>query len=1158
MSVTSIGGQNRYLLGGPNDPKIFPFFIITMIVFFITFDVVGTHAQVGTSWLTANPVTPQPTHMPYDQKLFFGSFQKLSTVFSTNTSANPPVRGALGDWWADVVIGQPDFTQITPNEVVGNKLFNPGGVYVDRSIIPNRVYVYDAGNSRILGFSSLGACTAGVKAGQNCTSNSDCPGSSCTINSSRPADIVLGQPSPNLSACNGDSGFQNYPDYPMPTASTLCGLRPGGASILEGGSMATMATDAQGNLYHPDYFNNRILRYNNPFNSDAAADYVWGQTDFNHGTCNEGRSYGSPDNNSLCLMSPPGYGSVKSGVAVDTNGNLWVADTHNNRVLRFPYSSATRAPAKVANLVLGQSNFTSAVAGDGLNRMMNPSSVRVDASGNVYVLDGIDGSGTQGRLLVFIPPLSNGMAASQVFNRAVEPTGLELDTSDQLLINESDSQQILRLANGEIQPMIANVPNGSWGGLGIDRDGNIMLTGWNSQEVQIYSAPSYGWTSTFLQADDYGFFNQLGPHGMTDPGGLEVTGDQLIVADNTRLLFWNNLTQLTSNYPPADGVIGQPDFVTRPRWGLRYGRMRADTHAKLWVLKGDVDIGTNILAYQLPLQSQAEPVIEIASPLPLKGGGSFSWSGSLDLGGIAYQPECDCLWLSDTTYSRVFRINQVNSPNRFVDIVLGQKSAAGIHCNQGRDSDDGYAHPQFPSQDSLCHPGALAFDKRGNLFVSDHNLEVAGNWRLLEYDAAGLQPNPSTAVFGLPASKVYGRNGSFTEPNCQADDPICGPWEPVFYPNNDMVIGFNTYLGPPFPQVYHDPLINSLPYAALGDYYSHAYSARLDSLNNLYILDGTRNHVLIYRATYYTISGNVGASGTTLHYTIGIPKTTLADSSGHYSISVPLGWSGTITPTKKGYTFSPQNKTYSNIQSNQAGQNYTVQYTKSADTTGVFRPSNGLLYLKNTNETGFADIALNYGLPGDYPVVGDWDGNGIMTIGVYRNGYFYLRNSNTIGFAEVVFPFGQPGDQPVAGDWNNDGIDTIGVYRGNTFYLRDSNSAGPVEKSFSLGNAGDVGIAGDWNGDGMDTTGVFRPSNGYIYLKNTNETGFADWALNYGLPGDKPVTGDWDNDGVDTIGVYRGNTFYLRNENTNGFAEIVFSLGNPGDMPIAGNWDGLP
>ena len=234
--------------------------------------------------------------------------------------------------------------------------------------------------------------------------------------------------------------------------------------------------------------------------------------------------------------------------------------------------------------------------------------------------------------------------------------------------------------------------------------------------------------------------------------------------------------------------------------------------------------------------------------------------------------------------------------------------------------------------------------------------------------------------------------------------------------------------------------------------------------------------------------------------------------------------------------------------------------TDDRDTAGVFRPSNGLLYLKNANTTGFADVAINYGLGGDCPVTGDWNGNGVDTIGIYRNGSFYLRNSNTLGFADMVFAFGTPGDQPVAGDWNGDGVDTIGVYRPSTgqFLLRNSNTAGAADMSFYLGNVGDVGIAGDWNGDGTDTTGVFRPSNGVIFLKNTNSTGFADIALNYGLPGDQPIMGDWNNDGIDTIGVYRNGSFYLRNSNTVGFADMVFGLGNPGDMPIPGNWDGIP
>jgi len=232
--------------------------------------------------------------------------------------------------------------------------------------------------------------------------------------------------------------------------------------------------------------------------------------------------------------------------------------------------------------------------------------------------------------------------------------------------------------------------------------------------------------------------------------------------------------------------------------------------------------------------------------------------------------------------------------------------------------------------------------------------------------------------------------------------------------------------------------------------------------------------------------------------------------------------------------------------------------TTNPDTTGVFRPSTGELFMKNANSTGFADLVFNYGLPGDQPIVGDWNGNGITTLGIYRNGDFYLRNSNTVGFADIVFTFGQAGDLPIAGDWNGDGIATVGVYRNGIFYLRNSNNAGLPDATFALGVAGDLPIAGDWNGDGIDTVGVFRPSTGVLFLKNTNATGFADIVLAYGLPGDKPVTGDWDGDGVDTIGVYRDGIFMLRNSNTNGFADIVFALGIPGDEPIAGDWDGLP
>src|SRR5438105_4276440 len=56
-----------------------------------------------------------------------------------------------------------------------------------------------------------------------------------------------------------------------------------------------------------------------------------------------------------------------------------------------------------------------------------------------------------------------------------------------------------------------------------------------------------------------------------------------------------------------------------------------------------------------------------------------------------------------------------------------------------------------------------------------------------------------------------------------------------------------------------------------------------------------------------------------------------------------------------------------------------------AETIGIFRPSQGTFYLRNSNSTGYADIAVAFGLSSDYPVVGDWNGDGVATLGVYRS-----------------------------------------------------------------------------------------------------------------------------------------------------------------------------
>ena len=205
-----------------------------------------------------------------------------------------------------------------------------------------------------------------------------------------------------------------------------------------------------------------------------------------------------------------------------------------------------------------------------------------------------------------------------------------------------------------------------------------------------------------------------------------------------------------------------------------------------------------------------------------------------------------------------------------------------------------------------------------------------------------------------------------------------------------------------------------------------------------------------------------------------------------------------------------------------------------------------------------------FGDPGDFGFFGDWDCDGVATPGLYRrsDGFVYLRNSNTEGVADITFFFGNPGDLPLAGDFDGDGCDTVSIYRPGEarFYVinelgLDDRGLGAADYSFLFGNPGDVPFVGDWNGDGIDTPGLRRNSNGFVYLRNSNTTGIADVDYFYGDPGDIVFAGDWDSDGDDTIGLYRpsNGTIYLRNTNTTGVADITFSVGF-GLQPVAGDF----
>jgi hypothetical protein len=237
---------------------------------------------------------------------------------------------------------------------------------------------------------------------------------------------------------------------------------------------------------------------------------------------------------------------------------------------------------------------------------------------------------------------------------------------------------------------------------------------------------------------------------------------------------------------------------------------------------------------------------------------------------------------------------------------------------------------------------------------------------------------------------------------------------------------------------------------------------------------------------------------------------------------------------------------------------------------GAVDQRTGIWYLYDASNT--ETTSFYYGNPGDLPIMGDWDCNDVDTPGLYRqsDGYVYLRNSNTQGNADLKFYFGNPGDIPLAGDFNGDGCDTVSIYRpsqGRVFIINelgsDDGGLGAAELDYYFGNPGDKPFAGDFDADGIDTVGLHRESTGLVYFRNSHTQGIADNSFIYGDPGDKIIADEWAmgiGGGIDTVGIFRPDDgkFFLRFSNTQGIADFDQKYGNSDMLPVAGGFGALP
>ncbi|MGB7760182.1 MAG: hypothetical protein WBL61_10145 [Bryobacteraceae bacterium] len=382
------------------------------------------------------------------------------------------------------------------------------------------------------------------------------------------------------------------------------------------------------------------------------------------------------------LVKPSNAGSYPSGyfsqgIAVDGAGNVYIADTHNNRITE---ASGTGVVAAVA----GSGGY--GYSGDGLPAssasLRNPTGVAVDGAGNVYIADTynncvreisggiintVAGTGTGGY---------NGDNIKATNAQLWFPDDVAVDGAGNLYIADAGNSRVRKVTNGIITTTVANP--GGVEGIALDAAGNLYITT----------------GSTVLKAAKVSVTTIAGGGAPvaegSSPTGAQLNFPESVAVDSSGNVYIadtnNRILRKLSNGTIAD-VPGN--------W-FTPGALTMDAAGNLYMLNGSSVVEI----------TPAGVVTTVAGTGPY----TYSYNGdnipatSATLAGpssIAVDSAGN-LYIADTGNSRVRKVS-----GGLITTVAG----TGV---------SGYNGNNVPASTAqLSYPGAVAVDNAGNLYISD-------------------------------------------------------------------------------------------------------------------------------------------------------------------------------------------------------------------------------------------------------------------------------------------------------------------------------------------------------------------------------------------------------------------------------------------------------
>jgi sugar lactone lactonase YvrE len=645
---------------------------------------------------------------------------------------------------AQAALGQENLSYSTLNQASNLSLFYPSDAALDPSVSNTRIFVADTFNSRVLGY--------------------ECVGASCTLANEAAATRVFGQANFADWASNGGVGSS-------PNANNL--------SFPRG-----VAVDATGRLFVADTSNNRVLVYPTPW-SDPTPTIVIGQASMTTITAGS----------ALNKLNAP------EGVFFDGT-NLWVADTGNNRVLKFT-SIATNASAALA---VGAGGAASATT------LSGPRDVAMDASGRLYVADwGFS------RVLIYNTPITNGDSANFFLGQGgaantgtankggvsatslAFPEKLHVDGSGHLWVADTGNNRVLEydapVSNQTAQRVFGqadrsqvptfttngnDAPDGFPNAAGltgprgvlVDGAGSLWVCDRNNSRMVGFQSPLAASPANLVADRVIGrslfvdtSANRASANRMNNPLAIaidkSVTPNRLWAADigNNRVIGYNSTANIVTDRS-ADSVLGQPSFVQGPtNAGINSALQNAVTasgsNASLFFPSG-VAVDSTGAVYVADASNSR--VLKFSSPMTTDAladqvfgqdnftarnshfpyGAAQSLAGSR---GVAVDAS-DNLWVADTLYHRVIRFAPGQpATGGTANLILGQSGFL--------------SSSSFPPYSPGCAanlmngPQEVYVGPTGRIYVSD-----SGNNRVLVF-----APGPSN---GASAAKVFGQGAAGT------------------------------------------------------------------------------------------------------------------------------------------------------------------------------------------------------------------------------------------------------------------------------------------------------------------------------------------------------------------------------------------------------------